>query len=180
MSSLVYASDVPHFMVAASGPDQPGIVATFTRVFVDRDCNLEDTSMTVLRGHFAMMLVVDAPDGTSPEDLESDLEFATSALGLIVNVWTISDLVQPSATGERWTVSLRGADRRGIVHTVADVLASCEANIVDVSTRLEPSGEYAMLLDVIVPPGTDRAVRGALAEVADRLSVELSLARLPS
>lgn len=164
-------------MVAASGPDQPGIVSSFTRVFVDRDCNLEDTSMTVLRGHFAMMLVVDAPDGTSPEDLESDLSFATSHLGLIVNVWTVSGLVQSSTNGERWTVSLRGADRRGIVHGIADVLASCDANIVAVSTRLEPSGEYAMLLDVIVTPGTDRAVRGALAEAAERLKVELSLAR---
>ena len=164
-------------MVAASGPDQPGIVSAFTRVFVERDCNLEDTSMTVLRGHFAMMLVVDAPDGTSPDELESDLSFATQALGLIVNVWTISDLVQTSVGGERWTVSLRGADRRGIVHGIADVLASCDANIVDVTTRLEPSGEYAMLLDVIVTPGTDRAVRGALADAAQRLEVELSLER---
>lgn len=177
MGATDYASDVPHFMVAASGPDQPGIVSTFTRVFVDRNCNLEDTSMTVLRGHFAMMLVVDAPDGTSPEELETDLAFASTALGLIVNVWEISDLVQPQVAGERWTVALHGADRRGIVHGIADVLSSCEANIVDVSTRLEPSGEYAMLLDVIVTPGTDRAVRGALADAAARLNVELSLER---
>jgi glycine cleavage system transcriptional repressor len=172
-----YADDVAHFMVAASGPDQPGIVAEFTRVFVDRGCNLEDTSMTVLRGHFAMMLVVDAPDGISPPELESDLSFATTALGLIVNVWEISGLVQPTVGGERWTVSLRGADQRGIVHGIADVLSGCDANIVDVSTRLEDSGDYSMLLDVIVPPGTDRAVRGALADAAQRLSVELSLER---
>ena len=163
-------------MVAASGPDQPGIVAEFTRVFVDRDCNLEDSSMTVLRGHFAMMLVVDAPDGVTQDDLESDLGFATSALGLIVNVWEISTLVSEPAAGERWLVSIRGADRKGIVHSVARVLAKSDANIVDVATRLVDGAEYSMELWVIVPDTTDAGALGLeLAAVAKRLGVECSL-----
>ncbi|MBV8303503.1 MAG: amino acid-binding protein, partial [Acidimicrobiia bacterium] len=45
-----------HYAVSAVGADRPGIVAAVTRVFVEHGCNLEDTSMTILRGHFAMML----------------------------------------------------------------------------------------------------------------------------
>src|SRR5207237_7212888 len=50
-----------HFAVTAVGVDRPGIVAGLTGVFVEHGCNLEDCSMTILRGHFAMTLVVDAP-----------------------------------------------------------------------------------------------------------------------
>jgi glycine cleavage system transcriptional repressor len=163
-------------MVAASGPDQPGIVAEFTRVFVDRECNLEDSSMTVLRGHFAMMLVVETPEGVKAESLESDLAFATSALGLVINVWEISPLVQATAGGDRWTVWLHGADRKGIVHGIAEVLASDDANIVEVATRLEADSEYTMQLTVVVPETTDTGTLALdVAAAAKQLGVECSI-----
>jgi glycine cleavage system transcriptional repressor len=163
-------------MVAASGPDQPGIVAEFTRVFVERDCNLEDSSMTVLRGHFAMMLVVETPDGMKPESLESDLAFATSNLGLIVNVWEISSLVEAASGGDRWTVWLHGADRKGIVNGIAEVLAKDDANIVEVATRLEDSGEYTMQLTVVVPDTTDAGTLSLdVAAAAKQLGVECTI-----
>ena len=56
-----------HYAVSAVGADRPGIVAAVTGVFLENGCNLEDTSMTILRGHFAMMLVVAAPDGLEQE-----------------------------------------------------------------------------------------------------------------
>ena len=52
-----------HLAVSAIGSDRPGIVAAVTKVLLDQGCNLEDTSMSILRGHFAMMLVVAAPSG---------------------------------------------------------------------------------------------------------------------
>ncbi|MFL5879210.1 MAG: glycine cleavage system protein R [Actinomycetota bacterium] len=51
------------FAVSVFGRDRPGIVAAVSRVLADAGCNLEDTSMTILRGHFAMMLVVAGPPG---------------------------------------------------------------------------------------------------------------------
>jgi glycine cleavage system transcriptional repressor len=170
---------MPHLVVAAVGPDQPGIVAEFTRVFLERDCNLEDSSMTVLRGHFAIMLVVDAPTGLDPAELESDLNFATGPLGLIVNVWEIGDLVPVSPAGEMWTVSIYGADRRGIVNGIAKILADSGVNVVDLSTRLagDPDAPvYSMVLEVTVPPTVDpNALRTELESTASSLGVECSL-----
>ena len=60
-----------HVAVTAVGADRPGIVAGVTKVLFDQGCNLEDTSMTILRGHFAMMLVVDVPAGVAAADLEA-------------------------------------------------------------------------------------------------------------
>ncbi len=65
--------------VSAIGVDRPGIVAAVTGVLVGHGCNLEDTSMSILRGHFAMTLVVSAPDGTEAPELEGALTAATSA-----------------------------------------------------------------------------------------------------
>jgi glycine cleavage system transcriptional repressor len=175
---------MPHFMVAAAGPDQPGIVAELTRVFVERDCNLEDSSMTVLRGHFAMMLTVEVAPGTQAQELESDLRFATTQFGLIVNVWEIndlvgfiSDMVNKESPGERWTVSISGADRRGIVHGIAKILADHDANIVQVSTRL--GGEhYTMDLGVTVWSHVDADVlQKDLSDGAKKLGVELDVRR---
>jgi hypothetical protein len=52
---------VPELAVTAVGADRPGIIARVTRVLYEHGGNLEDSSMTILGGHFAIMLLVDAP-----------------------------------------------------------------------------------------------------------------------
>src|SRR3954471_14412405 len=122
-----------HYAVSAVGADRPGIVAAVTGVFLDHGCNLEDTSMTILRGHFAMMLVVAAPDRLDQAWLESALAGPASDFDLVVAVRAIDDDVPTSPEGDAWTVSVYGADRPGIVHRVASSLAARGVNIVDLS-----------------------------------------------
>ena len=43
--------------VTVIGPDRPGIIADVTEALVGTGVNLEDSTMTLLRGHFAMMIV---------------------------------------------------------------------------------------------------------------------------
>ena len=43
--------------VTLIGHDRPGIIAEVTAGLADLGLNIEDTTMTLLRGHFAMMLV---------------------------------------------------------------------------------------------------------------------------
>lgn len=168
-----------HFAVSAVGVDRPGIVAAVTGALVDLGCNLEDTSMTILRGHFAMMLIVAAPGTVDAAALEGALAGPAAALDLVVAVRQIDDAVPASPPGEPWTVSVYGADRPGIVHRVASVLAERNVNIVDLDTRVigEPgSPVYAMLLDVTIPPGTDpAALAAALESVAAELGIECAM-----
>ena len=44
--------------VTVLGDDRPGIVADVTTALADLHGNLEDSTMTLLRGHFAMVLLV--------------------------------------------------------------------------------------------------------------------------
>jgi glycine cleavage system transcriptional repressor len=167
-----------HFAVAAVGADRPGIVAAVTGVFVEHGCNLEDSSMTILRGYFAMMLVVDAPAGLGPEQLQAALAVPAAAYDLVVTVRPIEDAVPPPPAGDTWTLAVYGTDRPGIVHRVATLLAGESVNIVDVSSRVigDPNHPaYAMVLEVTLPPGADADDLGRkLQHLADDLGVSCS------
>jgi glycine cleavage system transcriptional repressor len=164
-----------HFAVSAIGADRPGIVAAVTGVLVQRGCNLEDTSMSILRGHFAMMLVVSASAGETQAGLEAALTAATSDLELVTVVRPLDEEVHRSPDGEPWTVSVYGADRPGIVHRVSQLLADAGVNIVDLTTRVigdDRRPVYAMFLDVTLPAGAEA---GAVVARLDALAAELGV-----
>jgi glycine cleavage system transcriptional repressor len=50
---------MPSLAVTVIGRDRPGIIAEVTGVLAGLGGNLEDSSMTLLRGHFAWTLIVD-------------------------------------------------------------------------------------------------------------------------
>jgi glycine cleavage system transcriptional repressor len=166
-------------MVIAVGADRPGIVAAVTGVLVEQGCNLEDTSMTILRGHFTMMLVVALPPGGDPARLAGALAAAADAVDVDVRVLPIGEEVGRSPGGDPWTVSVYGADRPGIVHGVAALLAGLGVNITDLTTRVAGPPEqpvYAMVLEVTVPPGVEAPdLERRLEALAGGLGVECSL-----
>jgi glycine cleavage system transcriptional repressor len=171
-----------HFAVSAVGADRPGIVAAVTAVFLQHGCNLEDSSMSILRGHFTMMLVANAPNGVTAKQLEEALTDAATRFDLVVAVRRIDDRVPASPAGERWNLAVYGADRPGIVHRVTQVLAENDVNIVDLTTHVIGEADqpvYAMLVDLTVPPGTDAELLARrLTDLADDLGVDCSLQRV--
>ena len=168
-----------HFAVSAVGRDRTGIVAAVTSVLVDHDCNLEDTSMSILRGHFAMMLVVAGPDSLHAAELESALSDTTEGLDLVVAVRQIDDEVPASPEGDAWTVAVYGADRPGIVHAITALLADLGVNVTDLATRVIGDAArpvYAMVLEVTLPGGVSAEdVARRLDDEAASLGVECSL-----
>ena len=53
---------MPEFAVTAIGRDRPGIVAAISGALLELEGNVEDSQMSILRGHFAVMLIVRLPD----------------------------------------------------------------------------------------------------------------------
>ena len=152
------------YAVTAVGPDAPGEVAALAEALAGLGANLEDASMTRLRGHFAMTLIaaVDASLG----DVEGALQPVSAESGLHVSVWSVEDDAPPPAGGRPWRLTLHGADRPGLVAGVARELASTGANITDLSCRLV-GDLYVMTLEV------DAAAEPRLDAVAQRLGVTL-------
>ncbi len=176
-----------HVAVTAIGTDRPGIVARVTGVLVEHGGNLEDSAMTILGGHFAIMLVVEVPDDQDVAELETVLAAEVAPLDLTVVVRPVAETEpagagpgdRASEAGRSWSVSVHGADRPGIVHRVTHLLAEHRANIVDLSTRKVGAGEasaYVLLLAISLAPGTDAEELGReLGQLAVDLDVDLRL-----
>jgi glycine cleavage system transcriptional repressor len=164
--------------VTAIGADRPGIVAAVTGVLLDEGCNLQDTAMSILRGQFAMVLVVAAPDGVDAARLERAIGERTAGFDLLLAVRTLHDTHESAAPIETWTAVVHGADQPGIVHAVAAALATLDVNILDLTTRVAESTPpiYSMLVELALPPGVDpAAVTAALDRVAADLDVTCTL-----
>lgn len=160
--------------VTAIGEDRPGIVAAVTGVLFELGCNLADCSMTLLRGQFAMILLVEAPDDLTQRGLEDALQQPSGELGLVTTVREVrhARTVKPARP---FVVSIYGADRPGIVHKVSNALAGRGVNITNLTSHLIDESIYTMVLEIDLPPGADPGeIEGDLRAIARELEVDLS------
>jgi glycine cleavage system transcriptional repressor len=159
--------------ITVLGHDRPGIIAETTDKLAGLGLNLEDSTMTLLRGHFAMMLICEGP---APEsDIEAALAPLTADGRLTVTVRELPAEQAATADGSSWILSVHGGDRPGIVSAVVAVVAGVGGNITDLTTRL--AGDlYLLVAEVDLPSGTDvEAVERDLAAVAADLGVGVTL-----
>ena len=163
--------------ITVLGHDRPGIIAETTSALAGLGLNLEDSTMTLLRGHFAMMLITDG--GAEAASVEESLAGLTADGSLSVSVRVVP-AESPVGRGTSYLLSVHGADRPGIVSSVAAEVAAVGGNITDLTTRL--AGElYVLLAEVDLPATADpAALQAALAAAAAGLGVEVSLRALES
>ena len=171
---------MPRFCLSAVGADRPGIVAGVTAVLVDLDCNLEDSTMTILQGWFAILLVVSAGPALDAATVEAALAPVADRFDLLLSVRPLAGAApSPPASGmQPWTFALHGADRSGIVHGVAAALAEVGGNVVDLATHLVGASDapvYVMTLRVTLPDAPDPAAAAErVRAAAEALGVHCS------
>lgn len=161
------------YAITVIGADRPGIIADVTSVLAGAGLNLTDSTMTLLRGHFAMTLVC-AGEVTVTE-VEGALDPLTVAGALLVTVREVSteDGVPPE--GGHYVLRVHGADRLGIVAAVTRALATAGGNVTDLTTRLS-GGLYVLIAEVDLPATVDiDALSTRLREVGADLGVEVTL-----
>jgi glycine cleavage system transcriptional repressor len=168
---------MPSFALAAIGRDRPGIVAAVSKVLYEHGCNVEDSSMTLLRGNFSIMLILASPGSTTAEGLHDALQPACDELGLTFSVREVADTADVAHPSHILTVY--GADRPGILYRVTDALASSGVNITDLNSRLIGGPDnpvYALMLELALSGGTsadtlDETLRGIAADVGVDLTL---------
>jgi glycine cleavage system transcriptional repressor len=176
---------VNEIAVTVVGPDRPGIVAEVSAALAGLGLNLTDSTMTLLRGHFAMMLVCTSPSEptqVSAADVNAALAPLTDPGHLIAIARPLfdepEDWPDESESVERantYTLVVHGADRLGIVAAMTAVLARAGGNITDLTTRLAGS-LYLLTAEVDLPAGADDdALSADLQAEAERLGVIASL-----
>ncbi|WP_435744344.1 glycine cleavage system protein R [Nocardioides sp. SYSU DS0663] len=167
------SSPAPLHAITVLGHDRPGIIAEATGRLADLGLNLEDSTMTLLRGHFAMMLLCAGPAAVA--EIEAALAPLTSDGSLTVTVRDVPQEDAGAATGTSWVLTVHGGDRPGIVSSVVARVAAVGGNITDLTTRL--AGElYLLVAEIDLPAGADvPALEQAVSAAAADLGVGATL-----
>ena len=135
------------YMLTLVGEDRPGIVARLTRALFDGGCNLGEASMMRLGGNFTIMLMVLADRDQA--GVEALVRPVADELKLRIHVDAFAGAlhrhVEPDVC-----ITVRGADRTGIVAQVTGALAEAGLNILDLKSDVagtQAAPIYIMQID---------------------------------
>ena len=161
------------YAVTVLGHDRPGIIAAATAGLAELGLNIEDSTMTLLRGHFAMMLL--CRGAATRAQIEGALAPLVTDGDLDVSVRAVTDEPTPATGGSQWVLTVHGGDRPGIVSGVASQVAAVGGNITDLTTRL--AGDlYLLVAELELPSDVDvAAVDHAIRATAERMGVAATL-----
>ncbi len=171
------------FAVAAIGRDRPGIVADLSECVYECDCNLEDTSMTMLGSEFATLMLVssiaeDAIDRL--RDTTKRLEWERR-LTIFIRPLEAPPAAAGTANRRRLRLTAMGVDKAGIVAGVARTLADAGILIEDLRSKVDLTPQsgtqvYTLSIRMSAPEELDMsALETALERVGNRLDVEIRL-----
>ncbi len=175
------------FILSAIGRDRPGIVADVSELIFECGCNLEDSSMTVLGNHFALLILLSGSGEELGERLSRGCKRLEWDRGLTIFLSSLKgEGAAPMPAQEPdYEVRVVGLDRAGIVYRTSRLLASKGISVTNLHTHVEPAPDtgspvFTMVVDVATPREVDRkAFRSELEELANELHVEIALTKLP-
>jgi len=175
-----------YFILSALGKDRPGIVADVSEVIFECGGNIEDSSTSGLRNHFALLLLF----STEREDVKQKLSIGLKRLEWEKNMAVFFSPIsieeafpekgEPSQT---FKITTSGIDHAGIVFRISKLLADLKINIVNMETHQARSAEsgtpfFEMDIHIEVPSSiSEERLRGDLHHLANELVTDLVLKR---
>jgi glycine cleavage system transcriptional repressor len=173
-----------YFILSAIGKDRPGIVADVSEVIYECGGNIEDSSMSLLRNHFALLLLFSTEREEVNQKLSSGLKRLEWEKKLAVFFSPITfEEAHPRAKEPtaRFEITTSGVDHAGIVFKVCRLLSDRGINIVDMETHRVASAEsgtplFEMDIHVEIPQSiSEQGLRDDLHHLANELMIDLVL-----
>jgi len=167
--------------LSAIGTDRSGIVAALAKAFFETGCNLENSSMTRLKGDFAVLLLVSLPESLGVDELTRRVQKAAGPMGLTLSIRELSDRENSEnpAPSLPHTLVVYGVDHPGIVYRVAQALAERSINITDLRTHVtqaQGTPLYSLIMEVEIPTeARAKVLRTDLETLGKELKVEVTL-----
>lgn len=143
------------YIVTVMAQDRVGIVRDVSHALASLGGNITHISQTVMRGYFTLILSVDVPNDRTLLQIRQAVERAGDVGEFEVNVRPFVEppILEPRSI-ERFTLSLRGADRSGLIAAATSYLAENNINIEDVYAYVH-DGKALILAQVSVPAELD-------------------------
>ncbi len=157
------------FAVSIVGADRPGIIASVTEAAAALGANIEDSSMTLLRGHFAWILVLSAE--VTREALAGRIDELLGA-DLVATVLPLRPATSAPQQVRRM-LTLHGADSPGLVAAATGAVAAGGGNVVNLTTRLSGSLFVAVAEVELATEVEADGLEATLAELGSKLGVDL-------
>jgi glycine cleavage system transcriptional repressor len=176
-----------YFILSAIGKDRPGIVADVSEVIFECGGSIEDSSTSLLRNHFAMLLLFSTEKEEVNQRLSSGLKRLEWEKNLTVFYSPITlDEVEPwtKEPKGRFKITTSGVDHAGIVFRVCRLLFDRKINIIDMKTHHVFSAEsgtplFEMEIDIEVPTAiSEQELREDLHRLANDLMIDLVLRKM--
>jgi glycine cleavage system transcriptional repressor len=173
-----------YFILSAIGKDRPGIVADVSEVIYECGGNIEDSRMSLLRNHFALLLLF----STEREEVNQKLSSALKrlewekSLTVFYSPITLEEAYpKVKEQTDQFKISTSGVDHAGIVFRICRLLADRGINIVNMETHRVLSAEsgtplFEMDIDIEVPQSvSEQDLREDLHHLANELVIDLVL-----
>lgn len=156
--------------------DRPGIVSAVSGAVSELGGNITHLSETVLRGYFTIILSVESPDALEASELRAAVERAGKPGEFQAGVLPYEEAATVApAHRERFVLTVRCHDRKGIIHEISRTLAERQVNIDDFYAYVL-NGELIMILEIGVAPGTEQAqIQDEIDALAERTDIQASL-----
>ena len=168
-------------IITAVGRDHPGIVDQISGVVFREGCNLEDSRMSILGGHFALILLATGPTAA--------IESVSGSFPMFAEEADLSVRVQPTAVDEDegaseallYRITAVSMDHPGIVHKISNLLAQQGINVASMETRVSHAPTtgtpvFSLSIDAQVPAKIPVAeIRDLLGRVADDENLDLDI-----
>ncbi len=172
------------YIMTAFGKDRTGIVADVTRLLYDNDCNLEDTTMSMLADEFTLSLLFSSPDNSIEELLSKECRRLEMEKEISAFVRPLQAKAKPEKQSYKTcTLHIEGLDQAGIVYKTSQFLAERQLNIIELDSSSAASPEsgatiYSMIIHIQVPEQFPfDQLEDELSSVADELHVDITLDR---
>jgi len=172
-----------HAILTAIGADRPGLVDEVSEFIFARGGNIEDSRMVNLRGQFAMMVLIGAPEQTLAR-VKSEMWQLQQQSGLQIELRPASEARAGSAQAAPYRLRASAIDQPGLVHRLSHLLRAANVNIESLETQLKPAPVtgtpmFEMELIISVPRTTGIAkLKEEIAGMCGELNIDFELERL--
>lgn len=171
---------MPQLIITAVGPDRPGLVAALTRHVYEVGASLADSRMVNLRGHFALLALIEGPLETLTS-LRRKLESDGTAMGLRLEMYEAAAGPSRPSGSVPYRIKVYSNDQPGIAARVTTLLHQHSVNVEELETRIESApfaGTPLFVLEGIVtlPQGTStRKLRDELGVLGEKIGCDIDL-----
>jgi|GEM_PF-2320721 len=172
-------------VISTVGVDRPGLVAMMCEIISEHNGNIDDSTMTLLGGQFAMIYIVTFPDQVTVngfllacQSLKQDHQLYVES-HVLETPYSVETMQVSETHPHKYLLSVGGYDRTGITYAFAKKLADFNINITDVNAHRingENGTVYMLAIEMEATADLDEtAFKACLDQLGQDMSLDVRL-----